>query len=286
MAYWCGILENELTFQAYKYALKIGLSKKTRVDWGYDGFTLPPLNAEIDFDYHLRNLNEFVKQKTGFRQVFFIRKEFDPNEILYECLEKRKHFKALETIKTIDGIPETQTFEYIAQEFEKQHCKIINKAIFMKTTEDKSIPLSEQQIKTSYKHMTYQKLKNGEIVSENFINDWLTNNPTQLCYEDMGVFPHDIPCPPKMFNLWKPFAMEQITTYEPKPEALEIFKNHIRILCGNDDAVTEYFCKWIGQMIQFPSVKSICPILISKEGAGKGTLLDLLRKMLGSAKVF
>jgi hypothetical protein len=89
-----------------------------------------------------------------------------------------------------------------------------------------------------------------------------------------------------MFNLWKPFAMEQITTYEPKPEALEIFKNHIRILCGNDDAVTEYFCKWMGQMIQFPSVKSICPILISKEGAGKGTLLDLLRKMLGSAKVF
>jgi hypothetical protein len=38
-------------------------------------------------------------------------------------------------------------------------------------------------------------------------------------------------------------------------------------------------------MIQFPEVKSICPTLISKEGAGKGTLITLFRKMLGSFKI-
>ena len=38
-------------------------------------------------------------------------------------------------------------------------------------------------------------------------------------------------------------------------------------------------------MIQYPAVKSICPVLISKEGAGKGTLLTLLTQMLGNNKV-
>ena len=39
-------------------------------------------------------------------------------------------------------------------------------------------------------------------------------------------------------------------------------------------------------MIQYLAVKSICPTLISKQGAGKGTLLLLIRKMLGTEKVF
>ena len=39
-------------------------------------------------------------------------------------------------------------------------------------------------------------------------------------------------------------------------------------------------------MIQFPAVKSNCPILISKEGAGKGTLLKVLLKLLGVNKYY
>jgi hypothetical protein len=39
-------------------------------------------------------------------------------------------------------------------------------------------------------------------------------------------------------------------------------------------------------MVQYPSVKTICPTLISKEGAGKGSLVILMKKMLGLSKVF
>jgi hypothetical protein len=38
-------------------------------------------------------------------------------------------------------------------------------------------------------------------------------------------------------------------------------------------------------MLKYPSVKSVCPTLISKEGAGKGTLLKLLRRMMGKNKI-
>jgi hypothetical protein len=39
-------------------------------------------------------------------------------------------------------------------------------------------------------------------------------------------------------------------------------------------------------MIQYPAVKSIVPTFISKQGAGKGTLLKLFSRMLGKSKVY
>ena len=57
-------------------------------------------------------------------------------------------------------------------------------------------------------------------------------------------------------------------------------------MCDNDAVVADYFEKWIAQMIQYPAVKLNCPILISKEGAGKGTLLTLIRKIIGETKYF
>jgi phage/plasmid-associated DNA primase len=86
--------------------------------------------------------------------------------------------------------------------------------------------------------------------------------------------------------MWKPFDMELVNDYEEKPDELAVILNHIKILCGNDEVVTDYFIKWIAQMIQYPEVKSICPTLISKEGSGKGTLLLLIEKMIGFNKYF
>jgi phage/plasmid-associated DNA primase len=86
--------------------------------------------------------------------------------------------------------------------------------------------------------------------------------------------------------MWRPFAMESVTKYEERVVERDAILNHIKILCGNDDEVYSYLIKWIAQMIQFPAIKTICPVLISNEGAGKGTLLKLFAKMLGSSKVF
>ncbi len=53
--------------------------------------------------------------------------------------------------------------------------------------------------------------------------------------------------------------------------------NHIKVLCNHDDVVFDYFIKWIAQMIQHPETKTNCPTFISKEGAGKGTLMRLFK---------
>lgn len=179
------------------------------------------------------------------------------------------------------------TFDKVSTEFEKNHCKIINKSIFIKQLQNTNVIMSKPLLKTSYENLTYEELdSNLEIVKKNFINDWLVNNPAQRCYEDVGVYPEGIECPKNYFNMWRKFEMEFVNEYETKNDELQIILNHIKILCGNDEYVFDYFVKWIGQMIQYPAIKSICPTLISNEGAGKGTLLKLLTKMLGHEKVF
>jgi len=181
-------------------------------------------------------------------------------------------------------------FENMCKEFEKSHLKIVNKGFFIKEFENRIMTLTESDLRVAYSHLIYEKeveSKNGnKMVTKSFINDWLRENPLQRRKDDMDMFPTGLKCPDNYYNTWRPFDMELVTEYTENKEALEIILNHIKILCGNDEEVTEYFIKWIAQMIQYPAVKTICPTLISKEGAGKGTLMCLFNKMLGNEKVF
>lgn len=178
-------------------------------------------------------------------------------------------------------------FEDVANIFEMTHAKIINNSVFVKVLPSEIMVMSEKQLLISYKHLTYEITNTeGVVKRKNFITDWLRNNPNQRCYEKMGMYPHDIICPSDTFNLWRPFDMDLIDEYTPKEENKQIILNHIKILCGNEDHIYEYFIRWIGQMLKYPSGKSICPTLVSEQGAGKGTFLDLLSKMMGSGKRF
>jgi hypothetical protein len=121
---------------------------------------------------------------------------------------------------------------------------------------------------------------------DSFINQWIDGYDNIRIYDDVDMYPTPLVCPNNIFNLWTPFKAERyIDSYTPNKEALDTVLNHIKILCGNEEPVFRYFCKWIAHMIQYPAEKSIAPILISEEGAGKGSLITLLENMLGSEKV-
>jgi hypothetical protein len=84
-----------------------------------------------------------------------------------------------------------------------------------------------------------------------------------------------------------PFECEKYKKdYIKNEEGLNFILNHIKILCNHENEIFDYFIKWIGQMLQYPATKSIIPTLISQEGAGKGTLILLIKKMIGSKRVF
>jgi len=213
----------------------------------------------------LEELSQVVLSRSGFK-LKFIEKEMNDhylNQLPADSLDE---------------------FEIQAKEFELTHCKIINKSIYIKQTETDIIAFSKGKLRDSYEHLTCGEDKKGK--PKLFIDLWITGNKNIRSYDDMNTYPYPLICPSNMFNLWTPFKCEQYTdSYKPNKEGLNIILNHIKILCGNDDIVSDYFIKWIGQMIQYPATKTICPTLISKEGAGKGTFIKLMVKLLGKKKV-
>ena len=119
MSYFCGIIENDLTYNAYTYAHKNGLCNKQLIDWGYDGFTFPFPKQEINLEDAFDKMNDYVKKQTGFKRVRFIHKKFDEDEILLDLINKRYSMTneelVLEDLKTfvkIEDDTEAASFMY------------------------------------------------------------------------------------------------------------------------------------------------------------------------------
>ena len=189
--------------------------------------------------------------------------------------------------KNID-IPELEyIYEDMVIEFEKTHAKILDCELYV--CEDlNGIFKTRSAMINTYEHMIYQQYDNrtNRIVNHNFISRWITNNPDIRKYTTKGVYPPDVICPNDCYNLWKPYKMELIDNFIHDENAIEFMKNHIKILCNHEDEIYNYLCNWIGHIIQFPSQKSNCPIIIGRQGSGKTSIIHFIEHMLGSDKVY
>ncbi len=202
-------------------------------------------------------------------------------------------------LKEIEENENYNSYKSLKSKFEEDMCLIVNKSMYIKKKDGDCYYFTESQLKISYAYLYYQDItesKNGNLSIGDypFIIKWVRDKDIRR-YDDIEVIPPPLQVPPNIFNMWNDFeyskekyelknlTQEEIKTNE---EGLNMILNHIKILCNNDDVVTEYFTKWIAHLIQYPAYKSICPTLISKEGAGKGTLLRLLETIMGEKKLF
>jgi len=207
----------------------------------------------------LDELSQVVYSITGFK-LKFTQKELS------------EHY-----LNVLDSSLDEDSFEYKKNEFEKTHCKIVNRSLYIKCVNDEIILMTKKQLREAYEHMTCD--------DKLFIDLWTTKNESIRKFDNFNTYPYPFICPDNIYNLWTPFECEKHTdNYTKSDEGLKVILNHIKVLCGNDDKVFDYFVKWIGQMIQYPAIKTICPTLISKQGAGKGTLNKLIQKMIGKSK--
>jgi hypothetical protein len=137
----------------------------------------------------------------------------------------------------------------------------------------------------SYEHKECGKSESGHPVR--FIDKWISCNNNIRRKDNIGIYPDVSKCPENIFNTWKPFSVDLLTgDYTPNIEVKDLFFNHIKILCGNNENVYLYIIKWIAHLIKFPWMKSTCPTFITKQGAGKGTLIKCLTHILGDKRVF
>jgi hypothetical protein len=109
------------------------------------------------------------------------------------------------------------SFEYIVNEFEKTHLKIINKSLFIKHDNNNIIFLTQAQLKMSYSHLHYElpvHNEKGIFIGNNklsFINKWIGFTHNIRRKDDVDIYPNNKDCPENIFNLWRPFAMEILT---------------------------------------------------------------------------
>lgn len=182
-----------------------------------------------------------------------------------------------------NGDDSNEGFDKVAKQFEKTHAKIVRESVFVSIYPEKIEFKTKEQLKTSYSHLMFIDSTNQ---SRPFISKWLFGNPKQKRYDTVGTYPPGgSPCPTNVLNLWTPYAMERVTTFVYKQEAVDLYLNHIKIMCNHNEEMTQYFNSWHAQIIQVPGIKTRSPALTSKMGAGKTGIQLFLEKMLGEDKV-
>ena len=188
----------------------------------------------------------------------------------------------LENLEVVEKIDEHETYDYMNEEFEKTHFKIINKSFYIKEHNGNPIFMKKCNLVDSCEHLHFKELdKEGNVKQNSFIQAW-TTDPKVKSYVDIDTYPPPLKCPDNMYNLWVPFAMEMIDQYEQKD--ISIFLNHIKILCDHEEKTYDYFIKWLGQMIQYPADKTIMILFQGAEGCGKGMLFKIIEFMMGNKK--
>jgi len=297
MAYWCGIIENEITFQALTFAANVGLVKKNHVSWGYDGFTSPPFGPH-SFQDHIDALNAHVVKATKLPTVQFVIKPFEEEDLLLDVLQAREQMpdKAnppapVVTEKTRSGPDEVAKAAYQVwkAEFELTWAKVTSKSCYLGTITDENGAFLNFQLKTRQELLTaFEHVMvfgaDGEKLS--CIYTWVTD-PTMRCFDDIGCYPPPCKVPKGHGNIWtpSPFA-EYESTGEDVSEGVQLFLDHVHVLCNHEQVVYEYVLNWLAHSFQLPGVKKQPMItLISEEGAGKTALVQYMKALLGSKKV-
>ncbi len=88
-----------------------------------------------------------------------------------------------------------------------------------------------------------------------------------------------------IFNLWNGFniSKEVADTYDEK-QAQPILDHIKNIWCKNDDNAYEYVLNYFSHIIQKPHVKTgVLLALKSKQGSGKGVVIDMMSQIIGDA---
>lgn len=180
----------------------------------------------------------------------------------------------------LDEVLEHETYDYMKTDFEKNHCKIINKSLFINEYNNTPHFMNRKNLMDAYEHLNFKDKDNKKV---SFIQTWLKDENIRK-YTDINTFPPPLVCPADIYNLWIPFDMESVTDWEEKD--ISIFLNHIKILCNHEEETYDYFIKWISQMIQYPATKTTMILFQGGEGCGKGRLFGIIEKLVGSSKYF
>lgn len=214
----------------------------------------------------VEQLNEYIN--TSFNGVF---------KFIY-----KPHSNCIKVPKDFDETVSLKSYKMMVSEFNQCHAKVGEKYICEDICGEKVIQ-TEIQMKHRYNHIRVYDKENQ------FIDNWLKNvECTDMrVYTKFDIYPDEGKCPVDVYNLWKPFTYATKSgEYTPDTESLDKIRHLIKCLANHEEKSEKFLLDWMAQMIQYPETKSLVPVIQSDEGAGKNTLMDILRELLGKDKVW
>ena len=312
-SYYLGVIENHCLYHAYKYFVDNDIIESRKCSLAYDGFTAKCKHPYTDFDFHLRECNQYIFDNTGFAMKL-IDKKFDDSTIQLPIIQMRRDLPTAEVAPAVmeveaeamvndstvmevevDDIDEEDYDEkYLIwrNNHEKNHCKIIDSSLFLKSTFkeiDKTIYpmfvfMSKANLKDSYGNLNYTKINaNGTKKKIFYINKWLEDN-NMRSYQRCDSIPPPLKCPDDVFNTWtpSPFYGQDITPESPlwRQDAIELFTRHIDILCDHNSDASVYVLKWLAQYIQQPHIKTTHICITGEQGVGKSSAFGVYKKII------
>jgi putative DNA primase/helicase len=251
---------------------------------------LTPIHDEINVeatDYVVDNSDEIieklqvvVKADTGF-DIKLKCEDYSMDDEVRSMLDAHRPYV---NANTVDD-PFAKGYSFVKEEFEKNAFMIKDTVeyAFVKSTGDIQI-VKKKDFKDRFEDWSYMEVKrkkNGETCTEQvpFIDKWL-KDPEKRYHTHLDLIPPPLKAPDGVYNLWNGFDIERSKVAPKDPS--RVFEL-IKVLCNHDMNAYEYVVDWIAQMFQSPAVKTGTALCFkSKQGAGKGSLYNILEKMMGS----
>jgi len=276
--YWIGTFSAILYQDEERKILKVLFEEINRI--GKERKIINPTGGLIFDGLHIRkemNIIEIVEQleshihsKTGYKLKLEIKE--------MEMTEEDEQQYLGETV-----------LEYEEQRelFEKTHFKTNSgKKVFHKINEWKN---EDENDLESYDKGTFHTINEDAFVGANdFLKDWFLD-PNKRKYEDIEY--SCVKENEKKSNIYYAFpklrftCLESSSTSEEKEINIKFFKEYIKGLVEDNDDYIDWMEHWLADIIQNPDTKGATPIsviLYSKAGTGKSSLLQLMKKILGS----
>ena len=300
------IIDHLLTYVMLRTNLtKIeGHPDKHILTYTYDGFML--LKERVDayggLTAFLEDLTQRAFDYCGIEINFSAKDMNDSGEYHTEFVYTQQvttiYVRDKSDTKKMDIMNYNDAFEKMKVEFEKDNFKVIQNSCFVQETFDEENNrkliqrgTTELNVAFSHLHIKYRGWEDDKQIEKSvpFVPMWVKCENIRR-YDRMDCFPDMAKCPANCFNIWTPFEMERykdtpLVDTEEVRAGVAFLRNHLSIMCDHQSDTLEEFEKWISQMIQFPDTKTHMPIFQSNEGSGKGSFVQLMRKILGVSKV-
>jgi len=135
--------------------------------------------------------------------------------------------------------------------------------------------------------LNQMKLQEGEKTKD-FIEKWIKDANRRTIRHFVRKMPED--CAEDEYSLFRGFAyqrMEVTPTAEQRTQAVALFHDLLRSICGDEEPIFEHVQKLMAHMIQRPLEKTNVLVAFASpvEGTGKDTVMGIIEKIIGKSHV-